>query len=296
MSFHSASALCLRCSPRSPTAHRTYHHDIFTAYTFDVNSTLHVAAVTTPALNEVSVIDNITLALANQASASPFFSENLGLKTAFRASAQFRFWFLLFIVLTPSLPFGPGAPFAVSTYMLAEYWMWELFPRAVGFSFFPNWVTVAVVGSLLGCLVMYMQKRSEIGTCAIAEFLTLLSSALPCHALLCPTLLLARNSRDSSEIWAQVNAGISDLEDKKEEIHTLQKEKEEIEKKNKQIQNQLQQVKLSSKQTAMIELSKEKFVEKLHDLHVDAFREITFHDRLGEGCTLRSRRKMNTNE
>ena len=52
---------------------------------------------------------------------------------------------------------------------------------------------------------------------------------------------------------------------------------------NAKVQNQLQQVKLSSKQQNLVNLSKENFIKELRDLHVNGFQEITFHDRLGEG-------------
>ena len=67
---------------------RTFHHDIFHAYPFEVNKALNVAALTTPCLNESGVVDNITISLAYHASASPFFIENLGLKATYRATAH----------------------------------------------------------------------------------------------------------------------------------------------------------------------------------------------------------------
>lgn len=131
--------------------------------------------------------------------------------------------------------------------MLAEFCIWHIFPEAVGFSFFPNWISGALVGAFLTCIIMWAQKRAEI------------------------------------EIWAQVYASISDLETKNEKIQALEEEKQEMEAKNAHIRNQLAQVKLTSKQTSLIELSKEKFLEQFADLHVNAFHEITFLDRLGEG-------------
>ena len=168
-------------------------------------------------------------------------------RVQFRCTTQWRFWYLLFIFLTPCLPFGPGAVFAGTTYMLAEFWIWHIFPEALGFSFFPNWISGALIGAVLTILIMWAQKRAEI------------------------------------EIWAQVYASISDLEDKNEKIQALEQEKKEMEAKNAQIQNRLAQIKLTSNQTSLIELSKEKFLEKFDGLHVDAFRDITFLDRLGEG-------------
>ena len=89
--------------------------------------------------------------------------------------------------------------------------------------------------------------------------------------------------RSQMEVWALVYAGIIELESADEEIATLQNENKKMTEVNKQIQNQLQQVKLSAKQSALVNLSREKFISELGSFHIDAFSDITFVERLGEG-------------